>query len=199
MDEVIRPNRRVKTVDTYDMHVRVHLIPHLGEKRLNRLDVQIVRPFFNKLATLCQCCEQGKDAARPKKGRNVVRSVDAAIRDCRNDSIHDVRTVLRSALSNAVMEERITKNPAAMVKASPGRKRKPQPWSVEDARKFLVSAREADDQYYATYVLILVLGLRRGEALGLGWSGVDLAQGSAASAGATGRTQTGARRTMARS
>ena len=75
------------------------------------------------------------------------------------------------------MEERITKSPAAMVKISPGRKRKPQPWSVEDARKFLVSAREADDQYYATCVLILVLGLRRGEALGLGWSGVDLAQG----------------------
>jgi integrase len=98
MDEVIRPNRRIQTIDTYDMHVRVHLIPGLGEKRLNKLDVQTVRSFFNKLAnSLCA--------------------------------------------------------------------------------RFLVSAREAGDPYYAAYVLILVLGLRRGEALGLGWPEVDFASG----------------------
>ncbi|WP_201760383.1 MULTISPECIES: site-specific integrase [unclassified Nonomuraea] len=34
--------------------------------------------------------------------------------------------------------------------------------------------READDPLYAAYVLILVLGLRRGEALGLTWDCVDL-------------------------
>jgi integrase len=139
--------------------------------------VQTVRSFFNKLANLCQCCEQGKDAARPKK-----RQKCCAISQCCNQklskrSIHDVRTVLRSALSNAVIEDRISKNPAALVKVSPGKKRKIQPWSVEDARKFLVSAREAGDPYYAAYVLILVLGLRRGEALGLGWPEVDFASG----------------------
>jgi integrase len=75
------------------------------------------------------------------------------------------------------MEDRISKNAAALVKVSPGKKRKIQPWSVEDARKFLVSAREAGDPYYAAYVLILVLGLRRGEALGLGWPEVDFASG----------------------
>ena len=85
--------------------------------------------------------------------------------------------MLRSALSNAVIEDRISKNPTALVKVSPGEKRKIQPWSVEDARKFLVSAREAGDPYYAAYVLILVIGLRRGEALGLGWPEVDFASG----------------------
>ena len=40
--------------------------------------------------------------------------------------------------------------------------------------QFLASAREADDSLYAAFVLILVLGLRRGEVLGLAWELVDL-------------------------
>ena len=38
---------------------------------------------------------------------------------------------------------------------------------------FLESARRDHDPLYAAYVLILVLGLRRGEALGLTWSDVS--------------------------
>jgi integrase len=38
---------------------------------------------------------------------------------------------------------------------------------VEEARKFLVSARKDNDPLYALWVLILVMALRRGEAMGL--------------------------------
>lgn len=41
-------------------------------------------------------------------------------------------------------------------------------------RTFLESARKAGDPLYAAYVLILVLGLRKGEILGLPWEAVDL-------------------------
>lgn len=54
------------------------------------------------------------------------------------------------------------------------RKRKVKPWTAEEARCFLESARKGGDPLYAAYVLILVLGLRRGEALGLTWDDVDL-------------------------
>ena len=37
-----------------------------------------------------------------------------------------------------------------------------------------MSARDDGDPPYAAYVLILVLGLRRGELLGLTWPMVDL-------------------------
>ncbi len=43
------------------------------------------------------------------------------------------------------------------------------------ARVFLESARKSGDPLYAAYVLILVLGLRRGEVLGLRWEDVDFA------------------------
>lgn len=54
----------------------------------------------------------------------------------------------------------------------------PQPWSGEEARRFLESARDAGDPLYAAYMLILVCGLRRGEVLGLRWVDVDLVDGT---------------------
>ncbi|WP_214416637.1 site-specific integrase [Sphaerisporangium fuscum] len=54
------------------------------------------------------------------------------------------------------------------------RRRKIKPWSVDEARQFLESARARRDPLYAAYVLILAVGLRRGEVLGLRWEDVDL-------------------------
>ena len=45
---------------------------------------------------------------------------------------------------------------------------------MDEARKFLESSRNGHDPLYALWVLILVLGLRRGEALGLVWPAVDI-------------------------
>ena len=62
--------------------------------------------------------------------------------------------------------------PAAPSRRDPRRKRRP--WTVDEARRFLESARSDDDVLYPAYVLVLVLGLRKGELLGLTWELVDL-------------------------
>ena len=54
------------------------------------------------------------------------------------------------------------------------RKRKNAWWSVDEARAFLESARTGNDPLYAEYVLVLVLGLRRGEVLDLMWDDINL-------------------------
>jgi integrase len=46
--------------------------------------------------------------------------------------------------------------------------------TVEDARWFLELAWHAGEALYAAFVLVLVLGLRKGEVLGLPWTEVDL-------------------------
>jgi integrase len=63
---------------------------------------------------------------------------------------------------------------AELVTAPKQRKRKVAPCSSDEARRFLESARSDRDVMYAAYVLILVLGLRKGEVLGLRWQAVDL-------------------------
>ena len=79
-------------------------------------------------------------------------------------------------LGCAVAEEEIDRNVAAPVKVKPVRKHKTQRrrWSSDEARRFLESARKDNDLGYVGYVGILVLGLRTGEALGVGEDEVDL-------------------------
>jgi integrase len=74
-------------------------------------------------------------------------------------------------------EDLIAKNMASSIKLPSVRKRKGKAWSSEEARQFLESARSEQDPLYAVYVLILVLGLRKGEVLGLTWDDVDLDEG----------------------
>lgn len=85
--------------------------------------------------------------------------------------------MLRSALNHAATEELVTRNVAALVKLPPVRRRKGRAWSSDEARRFLESARADHDPLYPAYVLILVLGLRKGEVLGLTGDDVDLAAG----------------------
>lgn len=93
--------------------------------------------------------------------------------------ITGLRACLRAALSRAIAEDLITRNPAVPVSVPSARqrKRKVQAWSSEEARRFLESARADDDTLFAAYVLVLVLGLRKGEVLGMVWDDLDLDAG----------------------
>jgi integrase len=81
-------------------------------------------------------------------------------------------------LTCAVDDETIARNPVTAVKMTkrrePRQRRKRQAWTVDDARWFLESAWHARQTLSAAFVLVFVLGLRRGEVLGLAWDQVDL-------------------------
>lgn len=83
-----------------------------------------------------------------------------------------IHGVLRAALAEAERMELVSRNVAKAVRpptlASPGRRA----LTVAEARHFLVVV--ADDRLEALFVLALVMGLRRGEVLGLTWNDVDL-------------------------
>ncbi|MCX5140869.1 tyrosine recombinase XerC [Streptomyces sp. NBC_00338] len=177
LKDVVHADLKPKTAETYAMHVRLYIAPGLGEKRLDKLTVRDVRTWINGLLEQCQCCAQGKDEKRSADQRRCCALGRCCGQTPSRRTVQDSRAVLRSALTNAMTEELITKNVAGLVKVRSGRKRKPEPWSVEEARTFLEAARKAADPLYPAYVLILVLGFRRGEVLGLTWKNVDLDAG----------------------
>jgi integrase len=153
---------------------RLYLSPGLGARRLDRLEVRDVRQWLNQLRLVCQCCAQRKDATREVSKRRCCAIGQCCDGRLSERTIKDIRDTLRSALGNAMAEELVGRNMAAVVRLPTPRKGRRSWWSVEKVRAFLESARRGRDPLYAAYVLVLVLGLRRGEALGLTWPDINL-------------------------
>ena len=172
--EVVRPNLKPKTYEKYEAFVRLYIVPGLGPKRLGKLGVRNMRVWLNEVRRTCQCCAQGKDAARPVAARRCCAVGKCCGAVPSGYVVQIARDVLRSALGTAVTEELVARNVAALVKVPTPRRPQRKPWSADEARRFLEAARSASDPLFTAYVLVLVLGLRRGEVLGLSWEDVDL-------------------------
>ena len=71
-------------------------------------------------------------------------------------------------------DELIPRNVAALVRVPLPRSRVRSSWTASDARRFLEFSFDNGDPMHAGYVLMLVLGLRRGELLGLRWDDIAL-------------------------
>src|SRR5258708_39933627 len=83
--------------------------------------------------------------------------------------------VLRRALNQAVAWDLVTRNVATRVPA-PRPRQDPErvhALRLDDARAVLQAAEP--DRLYALYLILITMGLRKGEALGLQWTDLDLA------------------------
>ena len=177
LTEVIGPNREDNTYSHYELMARLHVIPGVGKRRIDKLAVRETQAWLNTLAGICQCCAQGKDAKRPAQHKDPRKQRHCcAIGECCGDYpsrrvIEAARGTLRAALNHAIGEELISRNVAELVKLPKARKKlkRRNSWTVVEARKFLESSRNENDSLYPLWVLIIVLGLRKGEALGLIW------------------------------
>jgi integrase len=178
--EVVEPNLSPATWATYDYVSRCYLVPGLGKKRLDRLQARDVQIWLNEVGRTCQCCAQGKDARR-SQSRQKCCAVGRCCRDLPSPTTIDhIRRVLRAALSQAILDGYATSNAAKSVRLPTIRTHKRKAWTSDEARRFLESARADGDRLYPAYVLVLVLGLRKGELLGLGWDDLDLDAGTVA-------------------
>lgn len=178
LETVAKPEVRPTTYVTYELLVRLYMVPGLGKRKLRVLQSEQVRTWLNRLRSQCQCCTQGKDAKRAESGR--ARCCAKSPAECckqypSTGTLRAVLRVLRAALQDAVENEVLARNVAKQVKMPVGRIRKEKPWNAAEAAQFLEAAK--DHRLYALWSVALAVGLRRGEALGLRWSDVDLANG----------------------
>jgi len=82
---------------------------------------------------------------------------------------------LSGALNAAVKEQRLASNPCRHVELPSAPRPRVTPWSPTQLGAFLDHA--SADRLAALYELMALTGCRRGEALGLRWSDVDLDRG----------------------
>jgi len=148
LQDVARHSIRKTTYAKYETMVRLYLKPALGRKKLDRLTVAEVQTFLN----------------------SKLNGEGHAI-----GTVHVMRNVLSAALTRAMREEIISRNVARLATLPAVDAKRNQPWTADEARAFLRVARY--DPLYPAFVLLLVYGLRRGEALGLRWVDVDFDEG----------------------
>jgi integrase len=180
LTEIAQPSVRDTTFSSYELLVRLYVVPGLGKRKLRALQAQHIRAWLNGLRTTCQCCAQGKDTERAKKGKArccAKKPAECCGQVAGTGTLRYLLRLVRAALQDAV-EELLARNVARQVKMPTGSIRKVTPWSADEARTFLETARH--DRLHALWAVALAIGLRRGEALGLRWVDVDLVDGRVA-------------------
>lgn len=108
---------------------------------------------------------------RPADVRSVIAAMQA--KNLSPNTIRLARSALLRAMKVAVEDGVIDVNPVVSVKGPRLTTRDATFLEVAEAQKVLIEAA-ADDYWGDAVALTLLLGLRRGEVLGLGWRDVDL-------------------------
>ena len=137
-------SRQVKprTVELYEKYIRTHINPRVGRTKLSKLTALQVQTMVGEIA----------DTAG-------VRTANIC------------RTILFSALKQAVRWQLLPRNVVEAVDPLKETPTKMKLWMPAEARRFLDTARE--HRLYPAFYLLMSTGLRRGELLGLRWDAVQ--------------------------
>jgi integrase len=164
LDTYKKDNLRPSTYNSYKMVIRLYLKPHLGDVLLKDLQTNQIQQVLNWLY------KEGRQVKKTKKKKEQKQPKGLSRR-----TVELTRTVIKAALDKAVEDDLIIKNPAKGTTLPKEERKKVKPFTRDDALKFLEFVE--DDRLYAIYYLMFSTGLRRGEALGLKWQDIELAEG----------------------
>lgn len=168
-------DRKQSTKELYANLCRRHLEPEpFGAIRLDKL-----RPTDIESLVLAM-------RAKTKPGKRTDTNLNPEpVRALSDATIRQVYTVLRAGLDGAVRDGVLAKNPAAVVKRPGVARQEARYVSAVEMTKILQCSEGL--RYHNAAVLVASTGLRRGEALALHWSDVDLENGELAVRGTLGR------------
>jgi len=141
----------------YGSQIERHIKPAIGKHKLSKLTPAHVRAMHDTIA-----------ATPSKRGGGMVSS--RVVEVCHN--------ILSRALRDAVNEGLVRDNVCDRVDRPTVRSREREPITVDNAKKLLLSAGEANDTLAAMWAAALLLGARQSELMGLTWDRVDLKAGT---------------------
>jgi len=144
-DNIASSRVRPRTLDSYRSMIRMHLVPHIGRRRLDQLMPEHLEQTYAAIL------------ATGLSPTTVLR----------------IHRMLHRALKIAMQRDRVARNVATLVE--PPRQERPQtpePLDVDECKRVLAAAEGRRNA--ARWTVALALGLRQSEALALQWRDIDL-------------------------
>ena len=141
---------RPSTARMYRQHIDDYLTPQLGRIRLSRLAAGDIASAYDAIMR------------RPVRPQQPLQAA----------TLRRVHATLRAALNIAVRARKIDSNPANFVTLPDAKRPQVVPWSPDELAAFLGQLEH--EPLGCLFEVMAFTGLRRGEALGLRWSDVDL-------------------------
>lgn len=138
---------RPSTLRSYEDTIRLHLSGPIGARPIAKLSVLEVQAHLNK---------KHAGGLSPR-------------------SVAYIRAVLRAALKDAMKYGIVYRNVAALADPPKSERFEIQPFTIDQAKRFLVKA--SVHRLGALFTVCLSMGLRKGEAIGLRWQDIDFETG----------------------
>jgi len=135
----------------YEIHVRRHISPGLGDVQLQALNRNQVKAFYGWV--------QDGNSSRADRHPSAK-------------TVYNIHLTLHRALEDAVEDGLIIRNPATGARNAPQTQDEMLTWTEDQLRCFLTATK--DDRLYPIWCLTAMSGMRRGEVLGLRWDDLDL-------------------------
>lgn len=147
MENVAVHNLRPRTYISHAGYVRNHIVPELGEIKLESLRPDQVQAFYTKKL---------ESGLSPR-------------------TVQYIHSVLRKTLDQALRWGMVTRNVCDLVDAPRPVRKAPEIWNAEQIKLFLEAVK--NHKYYPIYVMAIYTGMRQSEILGLRKIDIDLDNG----------------------
>jgi integrase len=168
--DVVKRTRRPSTHASYEQMFRLYINPKIGKIQLDKLTAARVQGWINMLV------DAGNSPATVRNAYQRLRSMlDVGVR-YRLISANPAKDVDLPPLTNDRARVLSLKDARTLLVAADGKRDVRTSYTTSDGR--IKSLPKLSTRYALLYHLLLALGLRRGEGLGLSWEDIDWEAGT---------------------
>lgn len=168
--DVVKRTRRPSTYASYEQMFRLYINPRIGKLRLDKLTAPRVQSWINMLMDAGQAAGTVRNAYLRLRGM-----LDIAVR-YRLISANPAKDVDLPPLTNDRARALTLGEARTVLMAADAQLDVRKPYQTKDGRT--KSLPKLSTRYALLYHLLLTLGLRRGEGLGLSWADLDWEKGT---------------------